>query len=829
MNSRTMTNRMKAAAVAAVMCISATSAVLPSVASFSSMLTVSAAAVDTLSVKDVYEGMTADIAKSGLKSITLHITADYTGNFSYGFGIGIDADPYWMEWDGKGWVDTKGGTVEVEGISVPVTKGEEVTITIDTSELSLKYADAYNSKYDGTFQFRNYYSGTGGTITIDKIVANETPAATEASETETETETEKDTDDTKATDTTEDTDTTEESGTTEATETESETETESSAPVSGTVAELTDDTKSSDSKYRGLTADLAEKGIKNITITLDTGDYTGNVSYGFGIGIADSPYWMEWDGSGWVDTSDGKTEVAGTSIKPIDGEIVIVIDTSKLDLKYKDEYNSKYDGEFEFRNYYSDGNTITIKSIEVNSNKEATPVTEEEPTEDEHSLSNKSGQTTNRKSGSWEFTDNGDGTGTMTATQARQIEFEKPLTLTQGYDEDYYASLDINPVEGEDPLNSHKFNYSDFGLSNVGAKGNIMVESIMATIQSQQSVKNFMYGGGLNVENKSPADTESAKAEKGVATSEFAGYWYNDMGQDKIEEFEAAGVEFGVTPHYGYYLSSEDNQLGKYFSVFWDVPEEVKPYETAGAISFQYWYGVEDAEEYTEIPAVDLVGGVITYTETQTFKYTTSKKVDINKKIKASDMSGEISFADDLGLAPNEDVHAVVFTVSADTDLDKLVYGIGASVGDDWMQWADETAKWNYVVTNTEAGDIEIAWMPPASIDLNEAFGNIQFGYWYGGQGETELDSITLKSVEVFYKEKAVAQLWGDADCNGKVDIVDVILMNKTIMGKDNSITEQGIANGDLNMNEVPDSVDSLNILKLIVGLITDDQLPLTK
>ena len=820
MISRTMTNRMKAAAVAAVMCVSSASALLPSAAAaLGSMITVSAAALDTLAVEGVYEGMTADIAKSGIKSITLHITADYTGNFSYGFGIGIADSPYWMEWDGKSWVDTKGGTVEVEGISVPVTAGKETTITIDTSKLDLKYADAYNSKYDGTFQFRNYYSGTGGKITIDKIVANETPAATET-ETETESETEDTKDTEKETADTADTKETE----TDTVETETETEKETSVASDG-IAVLTDDTKSEDrtNVFVGKVIDYAESGIKTITLVLDTGDYSGNIAYGFGISIKDSPYWMELDGTKFIDTKDGKVEAAGGSAAAVNGECVIVIDVSKIDVKYTDPYS---DGSFEFRNYYSDGNNITIKAIEINSDKEATVADPTEETEDEHSLSNKSGQTQNRKSGTWEFTDNGDGTGTMIATQARQIEFEKPLTLTQGYDEEYYAKEGINPVEGTDPLNSHKFAYSDFGLSGVGSS--VVIESLMATIQSDQSVKNFMYGGGLNVENKSPADTESAKAAKGVATSDDAGYWYNDMGQDKIKEFEDAGVEFGITPHYGYYLTAdEENPLGKYFNVFWDVPEEVQPYETSGEISFQYWYGVEDAEEYTEIPTVDLAGGVVTYTETQTFKYTDSKKVTVNKKIKAGDMSGEISFVDDLGLNARQNVNAVVFTVSADSDLDKLVYGIGASVGEDWMQWAAEDAAWNYVVTNTKSGDIEIAWMPPVSIDLNEEFGNIQFGYWYGGQGETELASVTLKSVEVFYKEKPDVTLWGDADCNGKVDIVDVILMNKTVMGKDNSITEQGLVNADLNLNEIADSVDSLNILKLIVGLQKQEDMPL--
>ena len=156
-----------------------------------------------------------------------------------------------------------------------------------------------------------------------------------------------------------------------------------------------------------------------------------------------------------------------------------------------------------------------------------------------------------------------------------------------------------------------------------------------------------MYGGGLNVNKDSKSDTESAKAAKGVTADENAGYWYNDMGEEKIEEYEAAGVEFGITPNYGYYLTaSEEQPLGKYFSVIWDVPEEVKEDERSGEISFQYWYGVEDAEEYTEIETVDLMGGVITYTETKTFDYTDTASYKVGKEIKAGDMSGELAFTD---------------------------------------------------------------------------------------------------------------------------------------------------------------------------------------
>ncbi|MBR1529274.1 MAG: glycoside hydrolase family 9 protein [Oscillospiraceae bacterium] len=68
--------------------------------------------------------------------------------------------------------------------------------------------------------------------------------------------------------------------------------------------------------------------------------------------------------------------------------------------------------------------------------------------------------------------------------------------------------------------------------------------------------------------------------------------------------------------------------------------------------------------------------------------------------------------------------------------------------------------------------------------------------------------------------------LWGDADCNGVVNILDVITLNKSVMGKE-SLTDQGKINADVDQSGTPDSTDSLNILKLIVGLYTQANFPI--
>ena len=68
--------------------------------------------------------------------------------------------------------------------------------------------------------------------------------------------------------------------------------------------------------------------------------------------------------------------------------------------------------------------------------------------------------------------------------------------------------------------------------------------------------------------------------------------------------------------------------------------------------------------------------------------------------------------------------------------------------------------------------------------------------------------------------EPVGATLMGDADLNGSVNILDVITINKAILGKE-TLEPQGLINADTNKDGKPDSTDALNIMKAIVGLIT--------
>ncbi|GEM_PF-1726685 len=60
----------------------------------------------------------------------------------------------------------------------------------------------------------------------------------------------------------------------------------------------------------------------------------------------------------------------------------------------------------------------------------------------------------------------------------------------------------------------------------------------------------------------------------------------------------------------------------------------------------------------------------------------------------------------------------------------------------------------------------------------------------------------------------------GDASSDGKVNILDVIAVNKAVLGKD-TLSETQLKAVDFNQNGKPDSEESLTILKYIVGLIT--------
>ncbi len=65
--------------------------------------------------------------------------------------------------------------------------------------------------------------------------------------------------------------------------------------------------------------------------------------------------------------------------------------------------------------------------------------------------------------------------------------------------------------------------------------------------------------------------------------------------------------------------------------------------------------------------------------------------------------------------------------------------------------------------------------------------------------------------------------LYGDANCDGDVDVLDIIVLNKNLLGG-GSLSAQGKINADVDLDSTATANDSLNIMKFIVKLI--DKLP---
>ncbi len=542
--------------------------------------------------------------------------------------------------------------------------------------------------------------------------------------------------------------------------------TDSNAAVA--LAAASADTLGAKDVYKGFTADVASSDMKTITFSF-VPDYTGNFVCGLGIGTADSPYWYEYDSEkGFVDSKGGTVEIKSTEIAVTKGETAtLTFDLSKLKLSYNPS-TDQYPGKFEFRCYYAgeDNGTVTISSIEANDGSAplvpgkpitdptdpTDPTTPTEPGKPDY----ENVPSNNKKSGTWSFTDNKDGTATITSTVTKQID-NLEYVLTQGYDEDSYAAQGVTPTE-DDPINSHKFTYADFGITDFEG---VTIESLTAVVETPEGVSadQFMYGGGLNVASGSPADTEYAKKEAGIEGKENAGYWYNDMGEEELENFKAAGVEFGVTPGTGATIKN----AGSYIECYWEVPAEVQPYAEVKAdkgISFQYWYGDQaGTEEYTVLESVTLKNIAVTYTKEVTVPYTASavKAVDTTLNLVGVDDETnalKIKYAD-LGVEEGKDIYAIRFDVSAPGELDKLVYSPATSVTeaaglDYWFQETD------FVVLDAK-DKAEIMWIIPSTITggglsnyVDEA-GELFLGYWYGAT-----DTLTVDNIEVYYADEPI-------------------------------------------------------------------------
>lgn len=74
--------------------------------------------------------------------------------------------------------------------------------------------------------------------------------------------------------------------------------------------------------------------------------------------------------------------------------------------------------------------------------------------------------------------------------------------------------------------------------------------------------------------------------------------------------------------------------------------------------------------------------------------------------------------------------------------------------------------------------------------------------------------------------DDTAATMYGDANCDGEVDIMDVIAVNKFLLGS-GKLTDVGKANADVDLTKAIDTTDSLWILKCVVAMVEQSDFPI--
>lgn len=402
--------------------------------------------------------------------------------------------------------------------------------------------------------------------------------------------------------------------------------------------------------------------------------------------------------------------------------------------------------------YPKDGVTVTFTSISTDGTAMTNPDDPNTPLGPQDKPS-----TANTKSGSYTFTDNKDGTATISATLTAEVDdLEMDYLLTAGYDEEGYLDKEKYPdgyTEGA-PINSHKFAFSEFGLEDIDE---IRIQSFNYTIESDEEISRFQYGGGINVTEHSPADTEYAKGKNG--------YWYNDQGDEDVEKYGAELDALGINYNKGGYIVEN---AGNYMEIVWDVPSDVQQYVTTrptDTVGFQFWYAQAanppEGEDYAEVSEVHLKSASCTYTREMTVPYNKTDNQKVGKKLTpgSDESSNQVKFdLSSLNLKERDLISAVKFNVTSSADLKKLTTGVGISVGDTVGELYDYwyTPASNITVLSDPATNkYEIMWIIPEEIrkyvsTLSEE-GNLMFGAWYAGTGtEGAAPTVTLDSIDFY-------------------------------------------------------------------------------
>ena len=159
-----------------------------------------------------------------------------------------------------------------------------------------------------------------------------------------------------------------------------------------------------------------------------------------------------------------------------------------------------------------------------------------------------------------------------------------------------------------------------------------------------------------------------------------------------------------------------------------------------------------------------------------------------------------------------ESATAVTFTAPADGTLTLV---LGTAAGTIKVDGTKYTAADNVVTVPVSAGSHTIA-----KADSGNLF---YIAYQPGAAATTE--TTTAVTTETTTETTASVPtdtdvIYGDTDGNGQVELLDVILLNKNLLGME-KLEDKSMANADVNLDKKVDGTDSLLILKSLVSLVT--------
>ncbi len=141
------------------------------------------------------------------------------------------------------------------------------------------------------------------------------------------------------------------------------------------------------------------------------------------------------------------------------------------------------------------------------------------------------------------------------------------------------------------------------------------------------------------------------------------------------------------------------------------------------------------------------------------------------------------------------------------------------SIGNDAFYWCDALVSVTIKNSNCKIGDSNDTLSSPHHYGYN--FDCVIYGYENStAQAYAEKYGYKFETLDG-EPPKMETLKQGDADSNGDINILDVILVNRAILGK-SSLTAEQVKAVDFNGNGYPEPEEALMIMKYIVGIITD-------